>query len=96
VAEAPLIAATPYRKVPTGGSAAVIPTQQTFSPRAGRRLQGVSDCIRSRAEGDKSMGRSERWPRLASAVKWLACEAIPLSLRWRTYSGSTYPFTDRG
>jgi hypothetical protein len=53
--------------------------QQRRTHQEGEPCQG----IRSRAEGDKNIGRSGRWPRLASAVEWRAGEVKLPSPRWQ-------------
>jgi len=43
----------------------------------------------SRAEGDSSIARTKSGPSLVSALEWLAGEAKPTSVRWRSESGRT-------
>ncbi len=43
------------------------------------------DGTRSRVEDDKRIEKSKLWPRLASAVVWLAGEAKPPGVKWLSY-----------
>jgi RNA polymerase sigma factor (sigma-70 family) len=73
VASGQALSASGRRSSPCRASRHATSENGTASTMRRKRAKAPGD--RSRAEGDKSIARSKLWPRVASAVEWLAGEA---------------------